>query len=418
LIQINTIQEAQAVLWKYMPKRREMTKSGEMMLDRIKPLLKLLGNPHEDLKVIHIAGTSGKTSTAYYASALLASTGKKVGLTVSPYVDRINERIQINGQPISDELFCSELTKLIQMVDDAGQYPSYFEIVYAFSIWVMASQKVDYAVVETGVGGLYDATNVNVQPNKVCIITDIGFDHMHLLGHTLGEIAAQKIGIVHQGNHVFMYEQSREIMTVARQWVDSHQAFLHTVEAGGQAPVWMAEYQHRNWHLALKTIEYVIQRDNLDKLTQEPINQSQHIIVPGRMDVRAFRGKQLVMDGAHNAQKMQAFIDSFKRLYPDSKPAALVSVKNGKEYEDIVALLSPIVSRVITTSFDTAQDLPLVSMDPEELASAFRQAGVEAQSLPDEHEALEALVDGSEEVCIITGSFYLLGQIRNNEHLV
>ncbi len=196
---IRSIQEAEAALLPYVPLVAELT-GKDTTLDRIVPLMKLLGDPQDKLKIIHLAGTSGKTSTAYYMSALLQATGKKVGLTVSPHIDTIAERVQIDGLPLPETEFCRELGIFLDIVEFAEAPPSYFELLYAFALWVFERQQVDYAVVETGMGGLYDATNVASRPDKVCVITDIGFDHTHILGKTLPEIAAQKVGIVHDHN--------------------------------------------------------------------------------------------------------------------------------------------------------------------------------------------------------------------------
>jgi dihydrofolate synthase/folylpolyglutamate synthase len=137
------------------------------------------------------------------------------------------------------------------------------------------------------------------------------------------------------------------------------------------------------------------------------------------MDIRQIAGKTLVMDGAHNAQKMEAFVQSFQHLYPGVKPALLIGLKEGKEYQSLIPILAPLADRIIVTVFNTSQDLPAHSMDPEVLAEAFRAAGLDqVETFADQHQAYQALVTGPEDVCILTGSFYLLSQIRNKEQLV
>jgi dihydrofolate synthase/folylpolyglutamate synthase len=419
VVKIRSIKEAEAALLPYVPLVSQLS-GKDTTLDRIRPLMDLLGNPQDQLKVIHIAGTSGKTSTAYYMSALLSAAGKKTGLTVSPHVDSITERVQINGKPMPEADFYRELGTFLEVIKRAGQRPSYFELLYAFALWTLARQNVDYAVVETGVGGLYDATNIASRPDKVCIITDIGFDHTHLLGNTLSEIASQKIGIVHSQNHVFTYRQPDEAMEVIEQWTGDYQAYLHVIdEEAASAPDTMPAYQQRNWQLAYAAYEYLAERDKLQHLTSQVLGKTRQIRIPGRMEIKRLNGKTIVMDGAHNAQKMAAFIDSFKRLYPDVKPAVLLALKTGKEYEELAPLFISWASRVIVTTFDTSQDLPVKSTDPEILAEAFRSAGVaNVESIPGHQAAFQALLAVPDKVCIITGSFYLLSQIRNNEHLV
>lgn len=419
---LRNLAEAEAVLQTYAPPRSQMT-AKDTTLDRIKPLMRLLGNPQDRLKIIHIAGTSGKTSTAYYMAALLRAAGKRVGLTVSPHIDSVTERIQINGKPIEESIFCKELGAFLEIVERAQQQPTYFELLYAFTLWMLERLSVDYAVVETGVGGLHDATNVAKRADKVCIITDIGFDHTHLLGKTLPEIAAQKAGIIHEGNHMFMYDQSEDVTTVINRWAEGHYAPIHIVSEPPESDrdslgiSTMPPYQQRNWFLAYTVYQYLSQRDELPHLTRQALRETGQITIPGRMDIRQAAGKTVIMDGAHNVQKMGAFMDSFRRLYPGVKPALLLALKTTKDYQPLVEFLAPLAARIITTSFEASQDLPHRSIDPDILAEEFRKAGVtQVESVADQSAALRNLLDGPEQVCIITGSFYLLGQIRNNKH--
>ena len=419
---IRNIQEANLALQPYIPLVAQLT-GKDTTLARIQPLMKLLGNPQDALRVVHVAGTSGKTSTAYYLSALLSAGGKKNGLTVSPHIDSVAERVQINGKPLSEHEFCRELTEFLTIIQKAPEPPSYFELLYAFSVWVFARQDVDYAVIETGMGGLHDATNVASRPDKVCVITDIGLDHTHILGKTLKEIAAQKIGIVHENNQVFTYSQSQEVMAVFKDWTDRHHAVLHntTQDAEAQASGLdfssVPNYQARNWLLAHWVYGYLVKRDNLPSLTSKVLLQTLNIKIPARMDIRRVKGKTIIMDGAHNLQKMSALVSSFKQLYPGVKPAIVIGMKNDKDYKDVTATLSTLAARVITTSFTSSQDLPVKSMDPELLAEAFK-GHVPTEAIADSAAATRALLDSPEPVGLITGSFYLLSEIRNNKALL
>ncbi len=421
---IQNIQEAHRALQPYVPLVAQLT-GKDTTLDRIVPLMEMLGNPQNNLKIVHIAGTSGKTSTAYYMAALLQAAGRKVGLTVSPHIDSVTERVQINGSPISDADFCEQLGIFLDIVQKLAEQPSYFELLYAFAIWAFANQKVDYAVIETGLGGLYDATNVAARADKVCIITDIGFDHVKILGNTLEAITIQKIGIVHAYNPVFMYQQAPEVMKVAKKWTDDHQAPLVTISQEGEATTEqqsimpMPDYQKRNWLLARRTYKYIKGRDGLPELSAAALEATQRLQVPARMDVKQVGQKTLVMDGAHNLQKMTAFVGSFKHRYPDIKPAVLVAFKEGKEYELVVPLLAKLASSIIVTTIQTSQDLPTRAVDTDVLSKAFtdysEQLSVEV--VADSHEAYQSLLSSECSTLIITGSFYLLAQIRNNERI-
>lgn len=163
----------------------------------MKHIMGLLGNPHDSLNIVHIAGTSGKTSTAYYLADMLTKSGLKVGLSVSPYVDIVTERFQFNMLPISEKMFSNKANELIDTLKKEKIRPSYFEFMTAFTYWIFAYLEVDYAVIEVGIGGTQDSTNVAQSKNKICVITDIGMDHMEILGNTIERISENKAGIIH-----------------------------------------------------------------------------------------------------------------------------------------------------------------------------------------------------------------------------
>lgn len=418
---IRTLAEAEAALQPYVPLVARLT-GHQTTLDRIIPLMKLLGNPEERLRVVHLAGTSGKTSTAYYMAALLTASGAKVGLTVSPHVDKLTERVQINGRPLDEKIFCSLLGEFLDIVARANHAPSYFELLYAFALWVFDKQGVDYAVIETGMGGLHDATNVVRRADKLCLLTDIGLDHTHILGDTLAKIAAQKVGIVHRGNHVLTYKQPAEVMQVYQTWITSQAATLTLVNTEHvkyyQTADSMPLYQQRNWQLAYQAYIYLMARDGLKSLTSQALQQTMNLQIPARMEVKQIDGKTIIMDGAHNAQKMTAFIQSFQLQYPNTKVDVLIALKQGKEYQQVAPLLAQIADSVIVTTFDTSQDLPAVSTDPQLMAAAFRAAGCQNVTvIADHHRAYQTLMAIEKPRAIITGSFYLLSQIRNTEGL-
>lgn len=417
-MKIQTLRDAEKALQPYIPMVSQLT-GKDTTLDRIGPLMSMLGNPHHRLRTIHVAGTSGKTSTCYYIAALLESTGKRVGLTVSPHVDSISERIQINTTPISETDFCSYLSEFLPLVEQSPVAPSYFELLYAFAIWVLDRERVDYLVVETGVGGLFDATNIAQNADKVCVITDIGYDHQSILGHTLSEIASQKAGILHAGNQAFMYEQSPEVMKAVHERAAAVGAIVHTIREADTAPQLplpeqMPAFQKRNWLLAHRAFRYVAQRDSLPVDNTQAISATQSLQIPGRMEVTHIGGKTLIMDGAHNQQKMAAFVNSFRQRHPGQKATVMAAFKTGKDYEAALSILAPITNTLIATSFNTSQDLPAVATDPALVASHAASAGITTVIIePDHTAAYDKLLRSHDHICIVTGSFYLLGQLRN-----
>ncbi|HUC87571.1 MAG TPA: Mur ligase family protein [Candidatus Binatia bacterium] len=421
---LHNLQEAEDALQPFIPSVAQVT-GRDITLDRMWLMMEIIGQPQKKLKIIHIAGTSGKTSTAYYLAALLHSADLKVGLHVSPHIDRVTERFQINGQPISDELYCAELGEFLDIIHEHKLNPTYFELHIAFAYWFFLRQAVEYAVIETGMGGLHDGTNVARNPDKVCVITDIGLDHTKYLGTTIPEIAYQKAGIIHKSNLVYMYEQSPDVMEVVKKQCQDVKATLIIMTEASAHKLWsefdpeLAMYQRRNWLLAYFTFLGVQTRDHFSLPSTAKVTQTQHLQVPARMDIKKLGDKTLVMDGAHNQQKMETFVNSFQVKFPGKKAAILLSLKKDKDYKPVADALLPISSRVITTTFDTSQELPVVSMDSGILADYFSRSDVKnVITLPDHHEAYQALLKAEEDLLVITGSFYLLYQIRSQEHLV
>lgn len=391
-------------------------------VQRMQRLMEHLGNPERALRVVHVAGTSGKTSTTYFIASLLHASGKNVGYTVSPHVDSITERVQINGAPLDDAVFLQYMDEFLELVADAPETPSWFELIIAFSLWVFAvKERVDYAVLETGMGGLHDATNVCQRADKLCVITDIGLDHQKFLGDTVLRIAAQKAGIIHPGNVVIMYDQTDDSMQAVRFKVSQtedaelyvqQQSTLQKV-IGQSFPADMPSYQQRNWLLAYAAARLIQNRDGLPNFASAQLEQTMQLHVPGRMDVTSQYGTTIIMDGAHNEPKMRAFVDSFRALYGDRKVPVLLALKQDKDAGNIVPLLSEIASEVITTSFAVAQDWPVLAQDPQDLADTLDRAGMtQTRSIPDPQEAFAALLETGHDIVVVTGSFYLISELR------
>lgn len=402
--------EAEALLAKYVP-LANATAGKDITVERTAKLMEHLGNPHKHLKIVHVAGTSGKTSTVYFIANLLMHAGKKVGVTVSPHVDTVRERVQINLRPLFEAEFVAALNRFMKLVETSPVQPTYFELMVGFAYWFFAEEGVDYAVVETGMGGLHDGTNVADNPDKVCVITDIGLDHMHVLGKTPVEIARQKAGIIHPRNEVFMHEQPEEIMQVFDEQCDKMDAYLNIAMMNSEAEQSdMPDFQKRNWSLAYAVFEYLQERDILSRINPK---ETMQLTVPGRMDLANVGGKTVIMDGAHNEQKTKAFVDSFRLKYPNTKVPVLLSLKRGKELAAVLPLLKPITSKLIVTTFQMHQDLPISSIDAQELSVAATKLGFDnVTTEPSQSKAYQVLLKSPGKVAIITGSFYLIGQLR------
>ena len=401
-------------LAKFMPRN---ARAGSYSLDRMQELMHKLGNPQEKFKVIHVAGTSGKTSTCYYLAALLQATGKKVGLTVSPHVDEVNERVQINLIPLPEQVFCQKLGQFIEIVGQTGLEPTYFELLIAFAYWQFAAEKVDYAVIEVGLGGLLDGTNVIKDENKVCVITDIGLDHINILGDTLAKIAAQKAGIIQSHNPVFMYRQSDEVMQPVIQRSEHMRVQLHqlTTMSSDTLPAYLPPFQQRNWYLAKTVIDFVAERDGLPALSDIQLANASHTRVPARLEITKYVDRTIIIDGSHNSQKMAALAEGIHKLFPGKSVAALVSfvVSEAGRAPGALEQLLTITDSLIITAFSGQQDTPKQSVDPKIIATTAEQLGFNDVSImADPKEAFGELLKCPEDILLVTGSFYLLNHIR------
>ena len=367
----------------------------------------LVGNPQDRLKVVHLAGTSGKTSTSYYVARLLHEGGAVTGLTVSPHIESITERIQINGQPLSESDFCEYMSEFLPLAtSDKDNLPSYFEAIMVFALWVFDRRGVEYAVVETGLGGLHDSSNICRRADKVCVITDIGIDHTHVLGNTVKEIAAQKAGIIAPENKVIMHQQGDVVMKVMQDHADRQNAHLLAI-----APQDYPNYQDRNFTLAKTAYDAVADRDGLPELDSESLTRIRQLTVPGRFEMVTRRGVAILRDGAHNEQKMQALVGTLNAKYPGQKWAIVLAMKQSKDYEAVIRLLAPITKRAIATRFELSQDLPIRSIDPDQLINEFSKYGVVCEERPTIAEAVDALIDEREQSILVTGSLYSMSQV-------
>lgn len=415
-MQITNFREANAALESFIP--RPYVAAEVYSLDTITKLMRFLGDPQNRLKIVHVAGTSGKTSTSYYAAALLAAAGHKVGLTVSPHVDELNERVQINMVPLDEKDFCTELSAFMTFIEAFEGKPTYYELLVAFMYWEFDRQRVDYAVVEVGLGGLVDGTNVAGRPDKVCIITDIGLDHTQVLGKTLAEIAAQKAGIIHRDNQVFMYHQAPEVMQVVERVVEKKQGTLNVIQQRGlrDQSIDLPLFQQRNLELALTAVTYVLWRDKQSKLTLEKINQAAHTYIPGRMEtVQLPSGQLLIMDGAHNGQKISSFMQSLRAKYPDASIAMLTAFVQASDvrWKQGLELLASESDQIILTEFKAGQDIPRPSVRATLLRDYLAQKGsTHVRIIEDTQQALTELQAQKEDILLIVGSFHLLNALR------
>ncbi|MGB4966169.1 MAG: Mur ligase family protein [Microgenomates group bacterium] len=418
---IRTWPAAQIFLNSFIPVGIKYTYTGDHGLLRTKYLLALCGNPQEKVKVIHIAGTSGKGSTATMISTALIGQGFKVGLSLSPHVIDLRERFQINNAFVT----FNDVMEIVNELQEAVKQttlskhgkPTYFEIITALTFLLFCKKQVDYAVMETGLGGTYDATNVVSNESKVAVITKIGHDHMGVLGKTLPKIASQKAGIILEKNSVISTSQRESVRRV----LDERAKQMHTsvqyvkpsiVKWNIQLPI-LGKFQIENCAVALSTIELVSKRDNWSIDATKLRETMNHLEIPGRMQKIVINGKTVILDGAHNPQKMSALIKSLKELYPNQKLDFLVALKKGKDYRNTLKYILPKANTIVCTKFLlNTQGFPMQAEEPEKLISVIEKAGyIPATVVENPHEALKHSLKHNKNILIITGSFYLVSEL-------
>lgn len=408
-----TYQQTLNYLYSFIPEGKQSVFPGETGLLRTRYLLNQLGNPQNKLKVIHIAGTSGKGSTAFMLSQLLRNHGYNIGLQVSPHLVDIRERFQINNKLISKKDLRQTMHNLKPLIEQMRSLPfgapTYFEIVVVIAFSLFYEKKVDYAVIETGMGGLLDATNCVDNPDKIAVITRIGHDHMHILGNTLSRIAMQKAGIIHNGNAVFVLKQRISVMRVIKSYAHSKHAAIHEIESSYNHHLKMqGSFQQENASMAIAAFRYVSERDRF-YLDEEIVDRTLSTVsFPGRMDMKMINGKQVIIDGAHNPQKMKALTRALKDMFPKEKFVFVIAFKKHKDYRAMLCYITPLARKIYITTYPVTTHM-IKAEAPEIIAEILKSMNFIAyKQEPEYSRALEESYQEDEPV-VVTGSLYLAG---------
>lgn len=424
------------------PHGSQQVYTGGAGLIRAKHFYKLLDNPQEQYKTIHVAGTSGKGSVTHIMSHLLKAHGFRVGTFVSPHVYDIRERILLDCKPISKTQFAATssalLTSALAMQPDQ---PSFFETINGVAFQSFADKKADYAVIETGLGGTYDSTNTIERSDKLALITTLGLDHMHVLGDTLEAIAAQKAGIIPFSGNAFAAQPAKisvqdvlsahaaERSTKLSYVTDKHTTYssatadgiifdyhseslrLTRLELSLSGP-----YQAGNAALALRALEFLAQRDGFE-ISERAIRAAlKGIKIPGRFEQRSVFDKPVILDGAHNPQKIQAFVQALSD-HSIHNANWVVALKAAKDSTGILQIIAPYVRTLYATEFSGGfNTMHIHSSQPaQDLAATATRSGIQnVEVIPDSHEALRlACLHSTDDIpVIVSGSFYLLGEIN------
>ncbi len=398
-------------------------------LSRTEELLARLGNPEKDMKFIHVAGTNGKGSTCSMLDSILIESGYKVGLYTSPYIVRFNERMCINGEPISD----SELAELVEMIKPFAEAmedkPTEFEIITALAFLYFKRNNCDVVVLEVGMGGRLDSTNV-IQSPVVSVITGVAIDHTAVLGNTVEEIAFEKAGIIKSerpvvyggrddGAYKVIYDKAVDVgSNVFRTRLSTLK--IHSMDVSGTVFNYGAylnlklslcgKYQLDNAATVLETVSV---------LNQNGFHISVQDVQKGLANARWRARFELlhddpvvVFDGSHNIQGVTAAAESIKRFFvkgKKNKVALLMGVLEDKDYRDMVSILSPLAERVFTVTPPSPR-----ALKAEKLLDVFGEFGVEGASFDELPEGVVSAFEyakSQNRPLIMLGSLYMYGDI-------
>ncbi len=385
-----------------------------LKLERITHLLALLGHPHLAYPTLHVGGTSGKGSTATMLAAILTAAGYKTGLHTSPHLQLFNERHQIDGYvaPTSSlaHLLDAMQPALAQVAADLPWgWPSYFEAQVALSFLWFARQEVDVAVVEVGLGGSLDATNVI--PARVAVLTNVGLDHTNILGDTVEQIAADKVGIIKPGQIVVTGVTQPSVRAIVAARCAAVGATWQLVTEPAACELALAgDFQRHNAALAMAAAQAFV-GDVLPPATlAHGLRQAR---LPGRLEVVAER-PLTILDGAHNPDKMAAAAAALEVAYPDRRRIVVMGMKSDKALEDVLPLALARAEVLVATQF-YVKGLwqPIPAADLARLAQRVApHVTVYVVDDPLQATALAQSLARPQDMVWITGSLYLVGDVR------
>jgi dihydrofolate synthase/folylpolyglutamate synthase len=374
------------------------TSNPDHHFQRAKHFLKLAGNPDKDYKIIHVAGTSGKGSTCNYIYNILQKAGYKVGAHFSPFVSVATEKIQINNKLISPQEFIDlveEIKPIIEKCTKTFDVPSYFECWFLLALLYFKKQKCDYVVLETGCGGKYDGSNA-VLKTAASVITSIGFDHMHILGNTIPEIAAQKAGIIREKSQVFTAVERPEALKVIEKVCEEKNADLTIIEKS----------ENPNQALATAVAEYF--KIPVPAIKAGLLNTK----LPARLEIMQ-DNPLVILDGAHNPDKI-AFLTRQISQLNYKKLHLICALTNQKNPEHCFAELLPKADAIYCTRFLN----PFRKVTPPEtVAKRFKKHTRKSiKTFLDPEQALLAAKKKAKkgDLILITGSFFLCGDLRSH----
>jgi len=437
-----TPEEARAYWYGLINFEQRLPSATDLKLDRMRRLLEALGNPQQRLRILHVAGTKGKGSTSAMLASILRAAGYRTGLFTSPHLCRVEERFQVDGQPISDPELTLLLSETAQAETTAfagreGERPTFFEVATAVGFLHFVRRRVEAAVVEVGLGGRFDSTNVCLP--RVALLTSIGYDHTKLLGNRLASIAMEKAGIVKPGRPTLSGATLPEARAVIEQICRERRSPLRQLEVDfryihepGQVTAeatrlprvqvlteqrrWPAlevnllgEHQACNAAVAVACIEE-LRRQGWQIADQAVAAGLATVTCPARLEV-VRRRPLIVLDCAHNTSSARAVVETLRTSFPPVPRRLIFAGSSDKDLPGILSLLAPHFSQAFLTRYTSNPRAVAV----EQLAQTWREvSSVDAMLCPTPRDALAAALAASEpeDVICITGSVFLAGELR------
>ena len=396
-------------------------------LSRTQELLRRLGHPERSLRFVHVAGTNGKGSTSAMMASILRAAGYRVGLYISPFIDRFNERMQVDGQPIPDETLAALTTEVYPHAEAMPRHPTEFELITCLAMLYFARSRCDIVVLEVGMGGALDSTNVIDTP-ELAIITAMGLDHMRFLGDTLAEISRQKAGIIKENGDVVIYGRCPEAEAVFERVCEVRRARLYRPDAAqlvqgafglngqsfsyaGYADLWIplvGSYQPYNAAVVLTGVD-VLRNKGWD-IPQWAVREGlRSVHWPARFEVLRQAAPVCIVDGGHNPHGIAGTADSLRRLFPHTKVTFVFGVMADKDVDGILDILLPLAA----CCFAVRPDSPR-AMEPAALAERIGARGVRAEACETVAEGVHRAMDaaGRDGVVCALGSLYMAGEVR------
>lgn len=396
-------------------------------LSRIQTLLEKMGNPQDSLKYVHIAGTNGKGSTAAMTASILRKAGYRTGLYTSPYIYRFHERMQVNGEQISDEDIVAITEYVKPLADAMDESPTEFELVCAIAFEYFKRKQCDVVVLEVGLGGEYDATNVISAP-EVAVITNIGLDHTDVLGNTLEQIAKAKAGIFKTGGSAVIYRSTPSVEAVFEsvcaekniplKKADFDSLKLNSLDLFGQnfdcgsrkniqLPL-LGDHQLHNASVVLSIADTLIEKGW--NISEENIYEGiRDVSWPGRFDI-VCRDPLFIIDGGHNPQCIEALIKNIEDYLVGRKVIALTGVLADKDYADMYKPVMPLIHEFVCITPDNPR-----KMEAEDLAKYLQAAGAKATACATTQDGVRKAIElaGKDGAILCFGSLYSIGAIHD-----